>query len=323
MILSERDKKIFCLGLIKKDINLLNQVAKSDLHCHADRGANKKDIEMEFGVSIEEPPVFESIADMDSWYDKNIDKYAAGFTGLVRRYKSLFKTAENQNIKIFSPSFCLSRIKYFDGSVEEYIKLIKQLKDCYAPNVEFFPELVLNRSNDISHIEKEFELASKYDFFKSIDIIGDESLGTEKFKEIYQEANKLGWILKAHVGEFGGVDIIEDAILNLHLDVINHGISAIDSPNMMRYLKTENIKLNICPTSNILLSRVKNYKEHPIGKFVKEGITCSINTDDLLIINQTLGEEYLNLYNNQTLSIEELNKVREDGLTKMLVKRPN
>ena len=86
-------------------------------------------------------------------------------------------------------------------------------------------------------------------------------------------------------------------------------------------LKASGIKLNICPTSNLLLSRVKSYREHPIGKFVKEGITCSINTDDLIIFNQTLSEEYLNLYNNKTLDIDELNKVREDGLTKFMVKR--
>ena len=258
---------------------------------------------------------------MDSWYDDNIDKYASGFLGILRRYKSLFKTAERQNIKVFSPSFCISRRKYFGGNVEEYIYFLKQLKERYAPNINFFPELVLNRHHDITFIEEEFEIAKKLDFFKSIDIIGDEFLGTEKFKEIYQEADKLGWILKAHVGEFGGVDLMEEAIKNLNLDVINHGIAAINSPNMMHYLAGSKIKLNICPTSNVLLSRVKSYREHPIGRFVKEGITCSINTDDLLIFNQTVSEEYLNLYNNKTLSFEELNKIREDGLTKFLIKR--
>ena len=317
--LSEKEK--FFKGLTNKDISLLNQVAKSDLHSHADRAANRKDIEEEFNILFENPPIFKSINDMDNWYNSNIDKYTSNFSGLLRRYISMFKTAERQNIKVFSPSFCLSRRKYFNGSCEEYINFIKQLKDIYAPNIEFYPELVLNRNSNLSQIEEEFKEASKYDFFKSIDIIGDEKSGVDKFIDIYQEADKLGWILKSHVGEFGGIEEMEDAIDKLNLDVINHGIAAVKSNNMILYLKKSGIKLNICPSSNILLSRVKCYKDHPIGTFVKEGITCSINTDDLLIFNQTINDEYLNLYNNKTLSLEELNKVREDGLTKFLVKR--
>lgn len=319
MIKSEKEK--FSLGLINNDIDLLNQVAKSDLHCHADRGANRKDLEEEFNVTFENPPVFSSIKEMDEWYDKHIERYASGFEGLVRRYKSMFQTAEKQNIKVFSPSFCLGRKKFFGGSVKEYINFIKNLQQQYAPNIEFLPELVLNRCHDITQLEEEFEEACKFDFFKSIDIIGDESLGTEKFKEIYKKADQLGWILKAHVGEFSGVESIKEAINNLNLDVINHGLAAIESKELMQYLAKNEIKINICPTSNVLLARVKDYGEHPIKRFIKEGIICSINTDDLLIFNQSISEEYLNLYNSGALNIDELNQLRENGLTKMLEKR--
>ncbi len=319
MIKSEKEK--FCLGLINNDIDLLNQVAKSDLHCHADRGADRKDLEEEFNVVFKNPPVFSSIKEMDEWYDKHIEQYASGFDGLVRRYKSMFQTAERQRIKVFSPSFCLGRKKFFGGSVEKYIKFIKKMQEQYAPSIEFLPELVLNRHHDIAQLEEEFEEASKFDFFRTIDIIGDESLGTEKFIEIYKKAHQLGWILKAHVGEFGGVEAIEEAIKNLDLDVINHGLAAIESEELMKYLARNEIKLNICPTSNVLLSRVKDYKEHPIKRFIKEGIICSINTDDLLIFNQSISEEYLNLYNSGALNMEELNQIRENGLTKMLEKR--
>ena len=317
----EEDRKTFYIGLKENNVGILDQVPKSDLHCHSDRGTYRKDIEEELDVVFNDPPVFKSIEEMDAWYDDNIDEFVKGYSGIVRRYKSLFKTAEDQNIKVFSPSFCLGKKKYFGGSVEEYIAFLNKLKEKYAPSISFYPELVLNRHADIKQIEEEFEEAKRINFFKSIDIIGDEFLGTEKFKEIYQDADKLGWILKAHVGEFGGVDLMEEAIENLNLDVINHGISAIDSPNMMHYLKTSGIRLNVCPTSNLLLSRVKSYREHPIGRFVREGIICSINTDDLLIFNQTVSNEYLNLYNSNTLSLEELNKIREDGLTKFLIKR--
>ena len=311
----------FYKALDNGDINLMNEVEKSDLHCHSDRGANKKDFEDEFNIKIPNPQKFKSIIEMDDWYDKYLDKYTNGFNGLIKRYISLFKTAQSQNIKVFTPSFCLSRIKYFNNNMGEYFEFIKELKGKYAPNINFYPELELNRHSDINLTEKLFYEAIKYNFFKSIDIIGDEKLGTEKFKEIYETADKLGWVLKAHVGEFAGPEFIDEALNNLHLDAINHGLSAVESPELMKYLRDAKIMLNICPTSNVLLSRIPNYKEHPIKQFVNNDITCSINTDDLIIFNQTVSEEYFNLYNNQTLNKEELNEIRENGLKKSLVKR--
>ena len=40
----------------------------------------------------------------------------------------------------------------------------------------------------------------------------------------------------------------------------------------------------------------------------------TINTDDLLLFNSTLSNEYLELYNNDVLNIEELNDIRIKSL---------
>ncbi|MNN72075.1 adenosine deaminase [compost metagenome] len=40
----------------------------------------------------------------------------------------------------------------------------------------------------------------------------------------------------------------------------------------------------------------------------------TINTDDLLIFDQTVSQEYLNLYRSGLMTAEELNAIREEGL---------
>ena len=316
-----KNSEKFVLGLQENSTYLLDQVPKSDLHCHAERGANKRDVEIYHGIKIPTPLILGSIEGMDIWYDANIAEYVGGFDGMVLKYISLFKNAQQQNIKVFCPAFCLSKIKYFNYSIEEYIKFINLIKEKYAPDIELYPELQLRREMNLEDAERIFSQAIKHNCFRSIDIMGDEKLGTEKFKEIYKKAGKLGWILKAHVGEFEGVSYIERAIDDLNLDAINHGLAAVQSDEIMKYLADSKIMLNICPTSNVLLSRVESYEKHPIRQFVGRGILCSINTDDLLVFDQTVSQEYLNLYNNGVLNSDELNEIRENGLTKCLTKK--
>ena len=79
--------------------------------------------------------------------------------------------------------------------------------------------------------------------------------------------------------------------------------------------------INCCPSSNYYLSRVDSYKNHPIKDFVRNGIICTINTDDQLIFNQSINEEYLNLFNSGCLTGDELYQVKQDGLEKCLKKR--
>jgi adenosine deaminase len=44
------------------------------------------------------------------------------------------------------------------------------------------------------------------------------------------------------------------------------------------------------------------------------GVKVTINTDDMVIFNQSASEEYLNLYRAGLFSAEELNTIRENGL---------
>lgn len=63
-----------------------------------------------------------------------------------------------------------------------------------------------------------------------------------------------------------------------------------------------------------MLGRAKSYASHPIKKLYDYGIPITINTDDLLIFNQTVSQEYLNLFEAGLMTAEELNDIRETGL---------
>jgi adenosine deaminase len=96
----------------------------------------------------------------------------------------------------------------------------------------------------------------------------------------------------------------------LHLDEVQHGITAADSDEVMRFLADHSIRLNVCPTSNIRLARVADISSHPVRKLYDAGIHVTLNSDDILVFNQSVSEEYLNLYEAGMFSAEELDGIR-------------
>lgn len=78
----------------------------------------------------------------------------------------------------------------------------------------------------------------------------------------------------------------------------------------MNRIKDDNIVLHICPSSNVVLGAVSSIKQHPIKTLYKHGIRVTINTDDLLLFNSSVSEEYLKLYQAGVLTGEELDDIR-------------
>lgn len=154
-----------------------------------------------------------------------------------------------------------------------------------------------------------------FNYFKSIDLYGDEvSQPIENFKNIFRIAKSKGLKLKAHIGEYGKPESIQEAVEILELDEVQHGISASQSKSVMNFLKNNHIQLNICPTSNYRLNLIDKIKNHPIRKLFDKDISITINTDDFLIFKSCISKEFLLLYNNKLFSKEELNKIRLNGI---------
>jgi adenosine deaminase len=68
-----------------------------------------------------------------------------------------------------------------------------------------------------------------------------------------------------------------------------------ESPEVMRFLADHRIRLNVCPTSNILLGRVKRLEDHPIRKLFDAGVRVTVNTDDAIVFGVGVSEEFLRL----------------------------
>nr|WP_254592520.1 hypothetical protein [Candidatus Frankia nodulisporulans] len=67
---------------------------------------------------------------------------------------------------------------------------------------------------------------------------------------------------------------------------------AIEDPALVDELRERGICLDVCPTSNVLLSVVPSLAEHPLAALVRAGVRCSINADDPLLFGPNCLDEY-------------------------------
>ena len=126
----------------------------------------------------------------------------------------------------------------------------------------------------------------------------EESYPPPPFEEVFQVACGDGILASLpHAGEIApspgtGAKSVVDAVQLLNAKRIAHGILAKDEPDTIKVLKERNIVLDVGVTSNYLLNVVNTREEHPIKYFLKDGIPCTINSDDPLLFGCNILSEY-------------------------------
>lgn len=306
---------LFVDGLIKNNIDKLLTAPKSDLHNHSTKGCRLAWVEERTGHSFPEPPkTFDGLEGMQNWFTSYVKPFCSGYEGIVLRWEGAFAEAGRNNIRRLAMNFGTAEIE-LAGGMDEFRKLIESFHMKYCPDTVFEPELTYISACDIDSATDSIDEYIKTRFFRSIDVCGGENIRPfEDFLPLYRKAEQYGLTKIMHVGESGSADDVRKSVEVLGLDEVHHGIGAATSKETMRFLADNHIQLNVCPTSNVMLGYAKDYEHHPIKALVENGVEVTINTDDLLIFNSSIENEYLMLYKAGTLSVNQLEDIRLRGL---------
>jgi adenosine deaminase len=115
----------------------------------------------------------------------------------------------------------------------------------------------------------------------------------EPFVRAYDIARAAGLLSTPHAGELAGPDSVLGALDALGANRIGHGVRSVEDPELLRRLADEAICLDVCPTSNVMLSVVPGLDAHPLPALLAAGVRCSLNADDPLLFGPGLLEEYV------------------------------
>jgi adenosine deaminase len=96
-----------------------------------------------------------------------------------------------------------------------------------------------------------------------------------------------------HAGEAFGPASIHQAIHACSARRIGHGTRLFEDPDLMRYVNDFRIPLEICLTSNVQTRAARSIAEHPFRMFYDQGLVVTLNTDNRLMSDTTLTDEYV------------------------------
>lgn len=114
----------------------------------------------------------------------------------------------------------------------------------------------------------------------------------EMFESVFREAKEKGLMITAHAGEALGAASIESAIEHLCVDRIGHGVRILEDMSLVRRVKEKGICLEMCPTSNVLTGATPSLESHPIRRLYDMGVKVTVNTDDPVVCDVTLTDEF-------------------------------
>ncbi len=124
-------------------------------------------------------------------------------------------------------------------------------------------------------------------------LANDEALWpSEAFGPAFDVIRGTGLLSTPHAGELAGPESVRGAVDVLGADRLQHGVRAIEDPNLVARLANEGICCDVCPTSNLALAVYPSLNDHPLGALLDAGVPCSVNADDPLLFGSQLLEEY-------------------------------
>jgi adenosine deaminase len=150
-------------------------------------------------------------------------------------------------------------------------------------------------------------IESKNDNIVSVDIGGSEERFPPKpFAPVYRRAKTMGLHLVAHAGEAAGPQSVWEAIRELHVEHVGHGLAASTDPGLMDCLRKRGVTVEMCPVSNVKTRVVASLRRHPVRTFFEGGLRVTVNTDDPSMFGTDMNNEYLQLYRQLNFTVPEL-----------------
>lgn len=129
-----------------------------------------------------------------------------------------------------------------------------------------------------------------------------------KFNNVFQRAQKEGFLTVAHAGEEGPTDYVWEALNMLNVMRIDHGVKSLEDEKLVAELVKRQMPLTVCPLSNLKLKVVNDLKDHPLKKMLDKNMMVTINSDDPSYFGGYVNQNYLDV-------AEALNLTKDDILT--------
>lgn len=134
-----------------------------------------------------------------------------------------------------------------------------------------------------------------------------------EFKAVYDEARRYGLKLVAHAGEEGPPEYVWQALDELGVSRIDHGVRSLEDPELVERLRREQIPLTVCPLSNVRLRVFDRIEDHPLKRMLDLGLRATVNSDDPAYFGGYIEENFLAVREALGLTRDDLHQLARNS----------
>ncbi|HBZ66331.1 MAG TPA: adenosine deaminase [Bacteroidales bacterium] len=305
--------------------DLVKKLPKAELHCHLDgslRVGTIIDIAAKEGIELPstDPEKLNSILAVGSdcqdleTYLKTFDITCSVMQSAEALQRVTYELAEDcvaENVRYLEIRF--APVLHTDRGMKlvEVISAVLKGKELAERKMNIKIGIIIcslrHNNPEESIIAAELAVA-----FKNKGVVGFDLAGAEKdfpardHKEAFSMIIKNNINTTVHAGEGYGPESIHQALHHISANRIGHGTRLLENGDLLNYVNDHRIPLEMCITSNVQTKAVDSLAHHPIRFYFDYGLRVTINTDNRLVSNTTLTDEYMIAIKEFGFNAEEL-----------------
>lgn len=311
--------------------SLLRRIPKAELHCHLDgslRPATLAELAREHGVRLPDadPDAVRAYMRVDNAH--NLEEYLERF---------------EVTLAVLQTSEALERAAY-ELAVDAAADGVLYLEVRYAPILNVRNGLTLGAAIEaprrgLARAERELgivsrtivcalrtlppdvslqmaQLAAEY---RSHGVVGFDLAGPERghpaadHEAAFQHAIAHGLACTCHAGEGWGPDSVRQAVHTCGAKRLGHATRLIEDAELTADVARRGVALEICLTSNLQTHAAESYATHPLRRYFDQGLAVVLSTDNRLMSDVTLVDEYRHAAEHLDFTVEELCRMALTG----------
>jgi len=308
---------------VSKIIELIKKIPKAELHLHIE-GSLEPELMFELSERNKIEIPFKSIDEIRAAYNFNnlqsfLDIYYQGSNVLIKQ-QDFFDLTWAYMLKCEKENIVHAEI-FFDpqAHTNRGIEFGLVINGIYKALLKAEKELGISSKIImcfLRHLDEE-------EAFKTLDqaltyknkIIGvgldssEEGNPPSKFKRVFKQAMKEGFLTVAHAGEEGPAEYIWEALDLLKVKRIDHGVQCLKDKKLVQKLREKQIPLTVCPLSNVKLCVFEKLENHNLKKLLDKGLMVTVNSDDPAYFGGYINKNLIECQKVLNLSAEDVKKL--------------
>jgi adenosine deaminase len=317
----------------------LRKVPKVLLHDHLDGGLRPRTIiELAQEQGLELPETEEEA--LASWFHEganrgSLTEYLKGFTittGVMQTEEALHRVAFEMMEDMhrdgvvyvetrFSPLFHTRGNLTHDQVIEAVLRGLKDGSRTFGVKFGLIICGMRNHPPEDSLRMAEYAVQYRDQGVVGFDLAGDEmGYPPKDHLMAFHYIQRNNFYITIHAGEAFGKESIWQALqfcgthrighgTNLKEDMMESNDRIVEMGTLSRYVLDRRIPLEICLSSNLHTTTMRNLHYHPFPLFYRNQFRVTLNTDNRLMSNTTMTKEFLIAVREFKLSFDDVEKL--------------